>query len=381
MFNWIWRFKTMLRRKSGVAERSEEMQFHLDMEVEAGLKMGLSPEEARRRARLRAGLLAEGVESTREELGFRWLDGLMSDLRHAFRSLTRNGGFAAVAVLVVASSVAINTLIFCILSGVVLRPLPYRSPEQLVRLFDAGRTDPKFPMSIGHYLDYRANAKSVEAIALYTGRDMELSGIAANESRQLSGLQITPDYFDVLGKAPARGRVFSDDDMRGKVRNAIISHRLWKTQFQSDPAIVGKALRLEREPWTIVGVAAERFQHVGGEYRSPLQGETVDVWMPLPLDLPEQPIRAWHFCNAIARIRPGFTETQARQELTGLAGLYQQRYSNYGSWSLHLELTERGYRPVAGFGVVVGGGWRAGVIGGLRQYGRTIAGARRGPAR
>src|SRR5882724_1033301 len=112
MLTCIWRLKSMVQRKSGVSQRTEEMQFHLEMEMEEGLRLGLSQEDARRRARLRAGLLAEGVESAREELGFRWLDGLTGDLRHAFRALLRNRGFASVAVLVLASSVAINMLIF-----------------------------------------------------------------------------------------------------------------------------------------------------------------------------------------------------------------------------------------------------------------------------
>src|SRR5207302_252432 len=117
--------KAMLRRERITAEKSEELQAHLDMEIDAGLHLGLSPEEARRRARLRAGLVSEGMESTREELGIRWLDGAATDLRHAFRTLTRHRSFGTVAVLVLAASVAINTLIFCMLEGVVLRPLPY----------------------------------------------------------------------------------------------------------------------------------------------------------------------------------------------------------------------------------------------------------------
>ncbi|HEY3743036.1 MAG TPA: ABC transporter permease [Bryobacteraceae bacterium] len=337
MLNWIWRLKSLIERKRNMVERTEELQFHLDMEVQQGLRMGLSESEARRRARLRAGLLSEGIESTHEQLGLRWLDGAAADLRHAVRSLTRNKGFGAVAVLVLASSVAINTLIFCMLQGVVLQPLPYRSPEQLVRVYDSGKDNSKFAISISHFLDFQANAKTIESIALYTGRDVELSGVAGTESRQLSGLRITPDYFTVLGKPLARGRAFANDDMRTKNRNAIISYRLWQREFQSDPAIIGRTIRLDREPWTVVGVAPEDFEHVGGEYRSPLQGETVDIWVPLPLDLGDVPSGAWHFCNAIARIRPGVTVSQAREELTRLAALYAQHYPNYGTWSVRVE--------------------------------------------
>jgi macrolide transport system ATP-binding/permease protein len=212
--------------------------------------------------------VSEGLEPVREAHGIAWMDGVATDLRHAFRALTRNRGFGTVAILVLAASVAINTLIFFMLQGVVLRPLPYASPERLVRLYDAGTTLPKFPMSVGHYLDYRANAKSIEAIALYTGRDMELSA-SDNRSQQLTGVAITTDYFSVLGRAPILGRGFSDEDLRTEIKHAVLSYRLWKDHFQSDPAIVGKTIRLDREPWTIIGVAPEGFQHVGGDYRSP----------------------------------------------------------------------------------------------------------------
>src|SRR3954447_8859964 len=149
----------MLRRGRMAAEKAEELELHIGMEIEAGLRQGLSAEEARRRARRRVGLVSEGVESAREELGFRWLDGVVIDLRHAFRALTRNRGFGTVTMLVLSASVAINTLIFCMLDGVVLRPLPYQSPEQLVRLYDSTAGTPKFPMALGRYLDRRANAK------------------------------------------------------------------------------------------------------------------------------------------------------------------------------------------------------------------------------
>jgi predicted permease len=262
--------------------------------------------------------------------------GAAADLRHAFRALTRNRGFGAVAVLVLAASVAINTMIFFMLEGVVLRPLPYGSPERLIRIYDASEDQPKFPVSIGHYLDYRANARSLDAIALYTGQDMELSR-ADGRSEQLTGVAITSDYYSVLGKTPFLGRAFVDDDLRAGVRHAIVSHRLWRELFESDPAIVGKSIRLDRAAWTIVGVAPPGFQHVGGEYRSPLQGESVDIWIPLRIDRSEQAIRGFHYCNAIARVRSGYTESQARGDLERLAVANSQRYPQFGAWRSRVE--------------------------------------------
>jgi putative ABC transport system permease protein len=332
----IWRLKGMLRRNRVTVEKREELQFHLDMEVDAGLRRGLSPDDARRRARLRAGLLSDGMESTRDAIGIRWIDGMAADLRHAFRALTRNPGFGTVAILVLAATVAVNTLIFFMLDGVVLRALPYQAPDRLVRIYETSRTEPKFPMSIGHYLDNRTSASTLDGIALYTGQDMELSATAGG-SRRLTGVAITTEYFSVLGRTLRLGRAFDDADLRKGVRHVILSARTWRMDFQGDPAIVGRAIRLNREPWTVIGVAPDGFQHVGGEYRSPLQGETVDIWLPLAVEGSEGMLRFSHFCNAIARLRDGFTRAQATQELEALGARYEERYPKVGHWGVRME--------------------------------------------
>ena len=262
--------------------------------------------------------------------------GAAADLRHAFRALRHNRSFALVAVLVLAASVAINTVIFFMLEAVVLRPLPYGSPGRLVRIFDASEDQPKFPLSIAHYSEYRANAQSLDGIALYTGQDMELSG-ADRRSEQLTGVAITSDYFAVLGAAPFLGRPFHDVDLRKGVRHVILSYRLWRERFQGDPTIIGKSIRLDRQAWTIVGVAPAGFQHVGGEYRSPLHGETVDVWIPLAIDLPEAARRGFHYCNAIARLRAGVTHSQASGELERLAAADAQQHPQFGAWRARVE--------------------------------------------
>lgn len=333
---WRWRLTSLFRRSRLSAQTREEMRFHLDMEVEAGLRQGLSPAEARRRARLRAGQLAQSGESADDALGIGWLDVLGLDLRHAARALVRNPGFGVVAVLVVAATVAINTLIFFMLDGVVLRPLPYAAPERLVRLFDASLSQPKFPMSLGHYLDYRAHAGSLEGIALYTGADKELSGLAG-ASRALTGVAITADYFQVLGRTPMLGRPFEESDLKDGVRHVILGARLWRDVFRADSSVIGTTIRLNRDAWTVVGVAPDGFEHVGGDYRSPLQGETVDIWVPLALDQSEVALRQFHYCNAIARLRPGVAPGQALAELERLAADYQRTYPQAGTFGVRME--------------------------------------------
>lgn len=331
-----WRLRARLSRRRLLAERTEELQHHLDMEIAAGVRRGLSLEEARREARGRAGLVSEGLESVREELGFRWLDGTALDLRHAVRSLARSRGFGLAAALVLTTSVAITTLVFCLVEGVILRPLPYAEPERLVRVYDESPHFSRFPMSIGHYFDLRAHARSLEGVALYTGRDIELTA-AEGHSRRLTGVAVTSDFFHLLGRPPALGRAFTDADLTRDGRNAILSDRLWRDRFAADPDIVGKTIRLDRQPWTVVGGAPPGLQHVGGEYRSPLQGESVDIWLPLALDLRENAIRYFHYCNAVARLAGGATPEQARQELALLVKSYGAQYPETGEWHLRLE--------------------------------------------
>jgi predicted permease len=326
----------MLRRDRLTAERQEELRLHEEMAVEAGRQAGASDEAARRMARLRVGSVSSGVEATRESFGIQWIDGATNDLRHAARALARNRTFGAVSVVVLGASVAINTLIFFMLDGVVLRPLPYGDPDRLVRIYEVAETQPKFPLSIGRFLDYREHARSLEAIALYTGQDMELSGVDGR-SEGLTGVAITSDFFRVLGTDVTMGRAFTGADLRRGTRHVIISHRLWRDRFRSDPAIVGRTIRLDREAWTVIGIAPAGFQHVGGEYRSPLQGETVDIWLPLAVDLNEGPLRAAHFCNAVALLGEDVALPQAVDELQRMAAAYSARHPRFGQWRARVE--------------------------------------------
>ena len=232
--------------------------------------------------RWRAGLVSDGMESTREALGIRWIDGMCGDLRHASRALTRNPGFGTVAVLVLAATVAVNTLIFFMLEGVVLRALPYRSPERLVRLYDSSQGAAEVP-DVDRPLPRLPRERQIPrlGIALYTGMDMELSATG----RALAAPDRRGHHPGVLRRArqgPAAGprvhrRATSARWPARHPQRTRVAQRLPARPGDRRPERSGS----NREAWTVVGVAPEGFQHVGGEYRSPLQGETVDVWLPL----------------------------------------------------------------------------------------------------
>jgi len=307
-----------------------EMHFHLEMETEAARRRGLSDDEARRQAVLKAGSVSSAMEGARDQRTFSWLSGSLGDLRHAWVALFRQPSFLAIAATVLTVAVAANTLIFMIVNGVLLKPLPYHDPSRLVRVFEWSQRYPKFPVSILNYLEDRRQSQTIESIALYTGADMEL--MHGDQPERLTGVRITHDFLPTLGVQPMLGRNFLETELKGSSRLVILGHTFWRSRFQSDPSIVGRTIRLNRENWSVIGVMPQGFQHPGGSYRSPLQGENVDVWCPLGIDLPVQGLRFWHFTNAIARLKPGVPMEGATQDLNrvmdDLTRRHPDAYSN-----------------------------------------------------
>ncbi|MGH9721019.1 MAG: ABC transporter permease, partial [Bryobacteraceae bacterium] len=337
---WVWRLLHTFRAGRLDREMETELRFHLDMEAEAARRRGLPPEEAARAARLRAGDVTGALEEVRDQRGLGWLDGSLADLRQAWVALGRHRGFTAIAATALAFAVAINTLVFAVGFGVILKPLPYPEPDRLVRLYESSQRRPKFPLSMGVYSEYKRESRTLAGVALYTRVDLQL--MHGEQPERLPAVRVSHDFFPLLGVAPMLGRNFEESEMVGSPRVVILSHRLWASRFQGDREIVGKTVRLNRESWTIVGVMPPGFQHVGGSFRSPLQGDTVAVWWPLNLDLKEPGRWAFHFTNAVGRLKPGVTIAQAEEDLGHIAEDVKKRY---GQWTGNFRATAT---PLAG---------------------------------
>jgi predicted permease len=250
---------------------------------------------------------------------------ILQDLRYGARMLRKNSGFTLIAVLTLALGIGANTAIFSVVNGVLLKPLPYREPEQLIRLFESSQTQPKFPMARGNFQNYREENATLAGLALYTRRDMELSQDGKPE--RLAALGVTAGFFELLGVRPLLGREFRrEDELPNNSSVVILSHALWQRRFNGDPDVVGKAVTLEGRPFTIVGVMPPGAQHVGGDYRSTPHGATVDLWGPL--EIPPQAERGAHFCNAIGRLKPGVTLDQGAADLNMIAGRLAQQFPN-----------------------------------------------------
>ncbi len=235
--------------------------------------------------------------------------GLGSDLRAAVRALRTNPGYAAAAVLTLALGTGAATAVFSLLHGVVLAPLPYREPDRLVRVWETHQEKglAQEPVSPVNLMDYRRLEAVFTDIAGWWRPEMNLAD-ASGAPIQVSTVEASENLFALLGVQPVLGRSFPrDDTLWGSEREAVISHRLWRSRFAADPGVLGHVLSLNGFPYTVVGVMPAGFHFP----------DDTDVWERLGWDL-EQHSRGAHFMGAVGRLRPGVTLEAADRELAAL---------------------------------------------------------------
>lgn len=265
----------------------------------------------------------------------------VQDVRYGIRMLLRSPGSTAVAVLTLALGIGANTGIFSLVNGVLLRPLPYPAPGQLVRVFTVLPTQPHFPVSVADFYDYRQRADAFASSALYAERDLDLT--LRHRPEHLSGMGVTHEYFRVLGYHPALGRDFDEKEEYKKNNHVVIlGDRFWRTHLNADPNIVGQALLLSGESFTVIGVMPPGVQHVGGDFHSSGHGDTVDLWWPLPLQ-PHQADgcdRGCHYLNMVARLKPGSAPAQASASMNTVAMQLAKDLPDYDAHILIVPLKE-----------------------------------------
>lgn len=242
------------------------------------------------------------------------MNDLLHDLRYAFRQLRRNPGFTAVAALTLALGIGSNVAMFTVVNAVLLRPLPYPDPDRLVMIFSANTGGPSANMPLSFFdpdfAQLRDQNQSFESVAAFNGTQPTLTG--RGEPALLSGMQVTEDFFQVFGVAPSQGRTFSPDDYeQGPARVVVLSEQLWRGRLAADPAIVGQTVRLDGEPFTVVGV-------MPGVFRFP---ESAQLWTPAQLGAQ----RNNSFRRVIARRKAEIPSGQVQAELdTFMTNLAQQ---------------------------------------------------------
>jgi len=306
MSSW-WRNR---RHRAGVErDLDEELAAYLDLLAAEKVRQGMSPEAARRAARVEAG----GVEQIKERVrGARvgaFVDTLLLDLRYGARMLARSPGFTAVAVLALALGIGANTAISSVIYGVLLRPLPYPDDGRLVivsRHF-ARSAFPYGTLCLADYVDWRVANHAFEDPAVFNQRHFDLTGTA--EPEQLAGAEVTAGFFSALRVRPLLGRVFGPgEDGPATQRLAVLSESLWRRRFGADPGVVGQAVDLDGKRSTVIGV-------MPGGFHFPRPDS--EVWTNLVFDPPTR--RGPFFYRGIARLVPGVTLAQAQAEVDAIA--------------------------------------------------------------
>jgi putative ABC transport system permease protein len=235
-------------------------------------------------------------------------EALMQDLRYAGRALRRNPGFAAIAVLTLALGIGANTAIFSVVNGVLVRPLPYREPDQLVRLFTAfrGSGEERYSISQPEFMDYKGLTNVFENAAAYSGVNLTLTG--DGEPQRLRGIAATRDLLPVLGITPTIGRNFEREEGRQGVEPVIIfTHELWQNRFGGDPALLGRSLRLNGISRRVVGILPP-----GATY------SRAEAFIPMFINPDSMTGRSHNFLSGVARLKPNVTVGQAQRELNAL---------------------------------------------------------------
>ncbi|MEK6408920.1 MAG: ABC transporter permease [Acidobacteriota bacterium] len=257
------------------------------------------------------------------------MENLLHDARYSIRMLRKSPGFTAVAVIALALGIGANCAIFSVVNAVLLRPLPFKDPEGLVRIW--GKFDkvgiPKNWISEPELLDLLEQNQSFENIAAYQSGGVNLT--ADGEPVRVNSASVNASLFSVLGVQPAIGRTFlEEEDQPGRDKVVLVSNGLWRNRFGSDPALLDKTIGLSGESYTIVGIMPPGFQFP----------EKADLWVPLAINRAQLDNRGSHGLEVVARLNPAVTLPQAQADLTNIAATLEQRYPNSYSdsgWGLY----------------------------------------------
>jgi putative ABC transport system permease protein len=245
---------------------------------------------------------------------------LLRDLRYSILTFYQNPGFTAVALLSLALGIGANTTIFSVIDGVLLRPLPYKDPDRIVMVAETRRDRPegRWSASVPNFLDWRKQNHVFEELSgLRYSWSAVLTG--GDEPYRFEGHLVTEGHFNILGGETALGRVLLPEDYRkGTTGVLVLSHGFWQRHFGSDPAVVGKPVKVDGRPFTIVGVMSPRFR--------PAFYESAEVWAPLPWYTVPEKARSFRYLGVIGRLREGVSMEQAQAEMDAIAGRLAQEY-------------------------------------------------------
>ena len=315
---FLSRLAGLFRRKHADESLSAELRSHLEMLEQENIRRGMSAEEARYAARREFGGVEQAIEDHRQLRSLPMLENFSRDLRLGIRMLGKNSGFTLVAVITLALGIGANTAVFSLVNAVLIRRLPYRDPEQLVLLTE---TLPQLGanevgVAAGEYLDYRDQNRCFSQTAAYETAGFNLTGDGI--PLRVQAARVSASAFSLLGVNAQLGRTFTDEEDRdGAPGVAVISDSLWRNHYSGSQGVLGKTIRLDEKPFTIIGVMPASFQF-------PFDGAPIsdraDLWVPIAFSSDRFADRVREFgIGVIGRLKQGVTSALAQQDILRIA--------------------------------------------------------------
>lgn len=316
----IWRRVGMLARRERFArELDEEMRLHREMKERELIADGAELREARYAAARAFGNATALSERGREAWGWRWLEEGWRDIRFSLRVLVKSPGFSVTAILMLALGIGTNTAIFSVVNTVLLQPLPYRDADRLVTVwgYDRPKGFDTDLVSNADFRDWKNQNHVFEGLAASTDAMYTMTG--AGEPAAIIAYQFSPEFFGVLGVAPALGRTFLPDEIEaGKNHVVVLSDHLWRERFGGDRSALGRSVMLDGGPYTVVGIMPSSFRYPSG----------TELWTPLTISPQYANARDVRFLRVMARMKRGVTMEQARTEMNTIAARLKSEYPN-----------------------------------------------------
>src|SRR6266849_6309777 len=333
----LHRLRNLFRKDSVERETDQELYFHLEHEIAQHVSRGMSAEEARRAALLEFGGVERFKEECREARGVNRMESLLSDLRYGLRSLGRSPGFTIVCVLTLALGIGANTAIFSMVNALLLHPYNFRNLDSLVRVWEDRGIDEGYDaryIAPADVADLRSSNNVFEGLTTYNYQSFGLG--KEGDVQPILGCKVSANFFDVLAVTPSAGRLFSTvEEQPGADQAVILSYGSWERRFGGDPQVLGKTLLLNSRVYTVVGIMPKDF-----DYPVP-----VELWVPLALTPAEKADRTQLSLNALARLKPGSSISQAAAVLANFSQRLEQEYpkTNAGRSTTLLQLRKELY--------------------------------------
>ncbi len=305
---------TWWRIRKRDADLERELRSDLELEEEEQREAGISPQDARFAALRAFGNPALIREQTRAAWSCNWLESVARDLRLSVRALLRAPGFTVIAILVMALGIGANVALFTVVRGVLLKPLPFQNPDRLVMLYEWGLHENDAEgyntVSGGMYAEWKKQNQSFSSLALARASRVGLSGSGGQLPEKLNSAEFSWNLLRTLGVQPALGRDFArTDDSPAANATVLLSWGLWKRRFGGDPAILGKTIYLDAQPYTVIGIMPAWFN---------FPDPSTQLWTPVYHDRPEEQMTSFsmHTLDVVGRLKPGVSATQGAADLS-----------------------------------------------------------------